>query len=219
MALSAVIFDMDGVIFDTERLCRDSWRETAAKYGIDDIDEVFPQCIGSAEWVTRELFRVRYGDNLDFDAFRADAAVIFNKAGENGGFPKKRGVTELLTYLKERSIKAGVASSTVTKRVRAELKEAGLDVYFDVIVGGDCVKRSKPEPDIFLHCLSLLGAAKEDALIIEDSHNGVKAAANAGIRCIMVPDLLPPTDETNALAFRTLPSLVEVKELLLEARY
>lgn len=214
MALSAVIFDMDGVIFDTERLCRDSWRETAAKYGINDIDEVFPLCIGSAEWVTRELFRVRYGDDLDFDAFRADAAAIFNKAGENGGFPKKKGVTQLLTYLKGRGIKVGVASSTVTERVRAELKDAALDRYFDVIVGGDCVKRSKPEPDIFLHCLSLLGAAKEDTLIIEDSHNGVKAAAKAQIRCIMVPDLLPPTEETNALAYRTLPSLVEVKELL-----
>lgn len=214
MKLSAVIFDMDGVIFDTERLCLESWKQAGTKYGLTDIDDIFPDCIGSAEFVTRRLFAERYGKDFPYDDFRAAAAVIFRSAAIPNGFPKKAGIEELLAYLKERGAKLGVASSTVTERVITELSEASLDRYFDVITGGDSVSRSKPAPDIFLHCLSLLSVPEDEAIVIEDSHNGVRAAANAGIRCIMVPDLLPPTEETDRLTYMTLPSLIEVKKHL-----
>lgn len=212
--LEAVIFDMDGVIFDTERLCLESWKQAGVKYGLTDIDEVFPSCIGSTKEVTRRLFLERYGENFPYVQFRADAAVFFRQASIPNGFPKKKGIIRLLTYLKERGIKTGVASSTALDLVKNELEDAGLLHFFDVVIGGDCVTHSKPHPEIFLHCAELLGAKKETSLIIEDSYNGVKAAGAAGIRCIMVPDMLPPTDETNAIAWKTLPSLDEVAELL-----
>lgn len=212
--LEAVIFDMDGVIFDTERLCLESWKQAGAKYGLTDLDGFFPSCVGSNSSVTRQLFLERYGDDFPYVQFRADAAVIFRQYSIPDGFPKKKGVIRLLTYLKERSIKTGVASSTAADLVKIELEDAGLLQFFDVVVGGDCVTHSKPHPEIFLRCAELLGTKKETSLIIEDSYNGVKAAGAAGIRCIMVPDMLPPTDETNAIAWKTLPSLDEVVELL-----
>lgn len=212
--LKAVIFDMDGVIFDTERICLESWKQAGAKYGINDIDEFFPSCIGSNSDVTRQLFLERYGEDFPYTQFRADAAVIFRQYSIPDGFPKKKGVINLLTYLKDNGIKSGLASSTALDLVKNELADAGLLHFFDVVIGGDCVTHSKPHPEIFLRCMELLNAKKETSLIIEDSYNGIKAASAAGIRCIMVPDLLPPTNETNAIAWKTLSSLDEVAYIL-----
>ena len=212
--LEAVIFDMDGVIFDTERICLESWKQAGVNYGLTGLDEFFPSCIGSTKEATRQLFLERYGEDFPYVQFRADAAVFFRQAAVPDGFPKKKGVVRLLTYLKERGITTAVASSTALELVKNELEDACLLKFFDTVVGGDCVTHSKPHPEIFLHCVELLGTKKETSLVIEDSYNGVNAAGAAGIRCIMVPDMLPPTNETNAIAWKTLPSLDEATELL-----
>ena len=124
----------------------------------------------------------------------------------------KPGVRELLGYLKDNGVKVALASSTSSKSVLREIIAAGLEKYFDEIVCGDMVTRSKPEPDIWLEALRRLNVEAKDAAAIEDSFNGVRSAKAAGLYTIMVPDIVQPDDEIRALADQVFPSLKEVLE-------
>ncbi|MBQ6554733.1 MAG: HAD family phosphatase [Firmicutes bacterium] len=212
--IKAIIFDMDGVIFDSERLILDCWIKVGKKYGIEDVETTCRACIGINREATHETFFRRYGENFDYDKYRTEASRMFFDSLENGVLPIKAGVFELLEYVAENGIPAAIASSTRTETVTKELKDAGLYKYFRKIIGGDMVSRSKPAPDIFLFAAERLGVEPEKCLVIEDSHNGVRAAANANMHCIMVPDLLPPTDEMRAAADEILPTLFDVKEYI-----
>ena len=132
------------------------------------------------------------------------------------GIPLKPGVKELLLRLKAKGYRTALASSTATDTVKSELSQTGLIDYFDFIIGGDKVKKSKPNPEIFLKAAEGLGVSVSEAIIIEDSHNGIRAASRAGIFSIMVPDLMPVTDEMKSLAGLVLCSLFEVKEFILK---
>ena len=139
-------------------------------------------------------------------------SALFHLEAEGGKLPKKPGVCELLEYLKTRGVKIGLATSTREKVVLKELKDGGILPFFDVIVCGDMVKRSKPDPDIYLEACSRLHVRPSECFAIEDSYNGIRAACRAGMKAIMVPDLAKPTEEMEKLAERILPSLHEVKE-------
>lgn len=212
--MKAVIFDMDGIIFDSERLVLECWQKVALKYGIEDIDRTCRSCIGINRRASEINFRARYGDDFDYKKYRGEVTELFQAAARNGGLALKTGVHELLAYLKDCGIPAAVASSTNTETVVSELTQAGLSGYFKETAGGDNVKNSKPAPDIFLYAAERLGTAPEDCLVIEDSYNGIRAAASAGMHCIMVPDMLPPNEEMYAAADAVLGTLLEVKEYL-----
>ena len=119
---------------------------------------------------------------------------------------------ELLRYLKTRGVKIGLATSTREQVVLKELREGGILPFFDVIVCGDMVKKSKPDPDIYLEACSRLHVKPSDCFAIEDSYNGIRAACRAGMKAIMVPDLAEPTEEMEKLAEKILPSLFEVEK-------
>ena len=119
-----------------------------------------------------------------------------------------------MAYLKDNGIKTALASSTSSASVLREIVGAGLEKYFDQIVCGDMVERSKPAPDIWLEALRRLGVDAADAAAIEDSFNGVRSAKAAGLYTIMVPDLVQPDDEIRALADQVFPSLKEVLEFI-----
>ena len=137
---------------------------------------------------------------------------LFHKRYGDGRLPVKAGVREILSWIKEHGIKIALASSTRRAIVEAELKAAGLYDYFDKVICGDMVEKSKPAPDIFLKACNELGVRPCDAYAIEDSYNGVRSAQSAGLKCIMVPDLVPATDEMRELAERVLPDLMAVVE-------
>lgn len=122
---------------------------------------------------------------------------------------------ELLQYLKEEKIPVGLASSTRLAAVEEELKQAGLYDYFRVVVGGDQLKRSKPEPDIYLMACEKMGISPENAYAVEDSYNGIRAAYSAGMMPIMVPDLLPATEEMREKSIAVFDDLLQVKRFLL----
>jgi len=121
---------------------------------------------------------------------------------------------ELLQYLKESGVKVALASSTRSAVVRQELTDAGIIEYFQVVIGGDMVSRSKPQPDIFLKACEELGVEPEEAFAIEDSYNGIRAAATGKLRPLMVPDLMPPTEEMQELSEEIFETLLDVKDYL-----
>ena len=210
----AVVFDMDGVIFDSERMCIESWKEVADKHNIPDIETSLRKCLGVNVNESKRIMLSDYGENFDYDRFSKEASDIFHERFDGGRLPMKPGVVELLTFLKERHIGIALASSTREATVRQELTDAGIIQYFDKIVCGDMVKKSKPEPDIFLKACEMLSVEPAYAYAIEDSYNGIRSAYAAGMHPIMVPDLLQPTEEIRGLAEVVLESLFDVKEYL-----
>lgn len=210
----AVVFDMDGVIFDSERLVLKSWKKIGEKYGYADIENVFYRCIGVNTEETKKIVKEYYGSDFPYDTYKAETSKWFHDRYDNGRLPLKPGVRELLDYLKEKNVPLAVASSTREAVVLQELMDAGLLPYFERIIGGDMVRRSKPEPDIFLKACEKLGVTPEMAIVIEDSFNGIRAAKRAGMIPVMVPDLLMPDEAITKLAYRIFPSLREVKAWL-----
>lgn len=210
MQYQAVVFDMDGVIFDTERLVIEFWKEVAKKHNIPNVEHTCIQCLGTNRVRTREIFLENYGADFPFDPYRAEVTELFNTHYKGVPLPTKPGIRELLNYLQEQDIKVGLASSTAQHLVRDEIGTAGLLPYFQTLVCGDMVEHSKPAPDIFLKACEILNADPTKSIAIEDSFNGIRSAHCAGMTPIMVPDQVQPTDEIRTLAFHVMPSLVDV---------
>lgn len=210
--IQAVIFDMDGVIFDSETLVMKCWRKIGKEQHIPDIEKVVRECIGTTQYASEQIFKSHYGEDFDYESNRTEVSKRYIAHVRLKGVPMKLGIVELLEYLKAEGIKIGLASSTRKKRVEEQLDIAGLTQYFDVIVCGDMVTKSKPEPDIFLTCANQLEADPENVYVMEDSYNGIRAASRANMHPIMVPDLLMPTDEMHALSEEVLHDLLEVKQ-------
>lgn len=211
MNFKAVIFDMDGVIFDSERLIYEGWLELASKYGFSGLEELYPQCAGVNDIYSKKIFLDRYGEDFPYDLYQQEVTLHFNERYGGGRLPLKPGVEELLKYLNEKQYLVGLASSTVHAAVLPEIRDAGLLPYFTDLTCGDMVNRSKPEPDIFLRSCENLGIKPPEALVIEDSYNGIRAAHRAGAVPVMVPDMLEPDDEMRHLASHIFSSLSEVK--------
>lgn len=210
----AVVFDMDGVIFDSERLVIETWKAVAEKYGIASIEQACLACTGLNREATALKMREIYGEEFPYEEYKKEASALFHERYDGGRLPMKPGVKELLAFLKEKGVRIALASSTRSAIVRQELADAGILSYFDEVICGDMVARSKPEPDIFLKACECLQVNPAMAYGIEDSYNGIRAAHAAGLRPLMVPDLCPPTEEMRQLTEAVLPSLHAVKEYL-----
>lgn len=211
-AVSAVIFDMDGTIFDSERLVLECWETVGKRHGISDIREVFTRCIGTNKSRTQEIVYGQYGKNFPYEEFSAESSALFHEITEKDGLPVKTGAQEILEYLQEKKVSLGLASSTRLAVVTQELKDAGLYHYFQVVVGGDLIQNSKPAPDIYLMACERLGVLPENTYAVEDSYNGIRSAYNAGMHPVMVPDLLPATEEMHSLSDAVFEDLFQVKE-------
>ena len=192
----AVIFDMDGILFDTERIYQETWHELADERGIV-LPPDYPQRIcGSTLPMTHRIVEDVYGVADGVPLVRECRKRVAKRL--EAGVPVKRGVPELLAYFKENGIRTAVASSGTIERIRLNLEMTDLTSFFDVLVCGQDVVNGKPAPDIFLFAAERLGERPEDCLVFEDSVNGVRAGIAAGSRVIMVPDQVPPTDELRA---------------------
>lgn len=211
MKYKAVIFDMDGVIFDSERLVLEEWLVLAQKYGLTGMKEVYYECIGVNEVMTREIFLNHYGRDFPYEEYVREISCSFHEHYDHGRLPMKLGVVELLSYLKEEGYLIGLASSTKQSAVEREITDAGLKPYFNDLTCGDMLQKSKPEPDIFLMSCSHLKVLPEEAVTIEDSYNGIRAAHRAGTTPIMVPDMKQPDEEMKQLAHVICSDLQEVK--------
>lgn len=211
--VSCVIFDMDGVIFDTERIYLESCEQAAKNFGLGDIHELAMSCIGITAKMTIQKYVEHFGSEEVFKSFWEEAKRL-TMIEFDRGIPLKPGVRELLQYLAAEKIPAVLASSSVTDVVKRELAGAGILDCFGIVVGGDQVRNSKPDPEIFLRAAEFAGAEKESCIVIEDSYNGIRAAYSAGMRPLMVPDLLQPDEEILSKAEIVLESLYDVKAYL-----
>lgn len=210
----AVVFDMDGVIFDSERATMECWMELARKYDLENIEEPYLACTGTTDEKTREIMLDEYGRDFPYDTYAKEASKMFHEKYDGGRLPIKNGVFDILEFLKQNNKKIALASSTRRQTVVNQLRDANLLDYFDEIVTGDMVSKSKPEPDIFLLACEKIGVDPANAYAIEDSYNGIRAAHRGKLRPIMVPDLLQADDEMKELSETVQDSLNDVVSYL-----
>ena len=208
--IEAICFDMDGILFDTERLSVESWIAVAEKLGLGNIEKGVYGCIGLNRTDCRIFLKEVYGEDFPYDYFREQTSALFQERVEKEGLPVMKGAGELLTWLQEKGVKIALASSTGREKVLSHLRRADFTDFFQVVIGGDMVEHSKPAPDIFLKACAELGVAPERAYAIEDSYNGIRAAHAGHLLPIMVPDLLPANEEMQEKAEVVLPDLFEV---------
>ena len=194
-----VIFDMDGVIFDSERVVKECWIELAEKYGIPGIEAPYSACIGTTKARTRQIMLEAYGPEFPFDQYEKEVSQIYHATYDGGRLPMKPGIVALLSFLKEQGKGIALASSTRSRTVTDQLKSAHIFQYFDAVICGDMVEKSKPAPDIFLKACEALQVCPGEAFGIEDSYNGIRALHAGGLRPVMVPDLLPVTEEMRSI--------------------
>ncbi len=214
MVCSAVIFDMDGLMLDSERMARDAWRRTLADWGLALPDDLYCQLIGREAGDTKRILARAYGRALPVDEAYARKQQYLEEAMARDGIPTKPGLHALLDFLDRRGIRKAVASSTHRRLVVQKLQIAQLLGQFDAIACGDEVAVGKPAPDVFLLAARRLGAPPHECIALEDSDAGIRAAHAAGMVPILVPDLKPPLPETAALAHRVFSSLAEVRDYL-----
>ncbi len=209
--IEAVVFDMDGVLIDSEGLYRQHALETARDLGFVMSEELHLSTVGLPGPAGEEVIRAALGESFPFEEFdhvwrsRVAAALMVE-------VPVKPGVRELLAVLEKHDIPVAVATSSNAQAAEHHLSRADLIAHFSAIVSGDDVDNGKPHPEPFLLAAERLEVEPENCLALEDSYNGVRSAHGAGMQTIMVPDLLPPTREMQALAIAVLDNLHPVRE-------
>jgi HAD superfamily hydrolase (TIGR01509 family) len=207
----AVIFDMDGLMLDTERIAMITCRRAAEDFGYVIADEIYLQVIGRTVEDTRRIFCGALGADFPFNEIRSRRLDYTEEYIHRYGLPKKPGLLEVLELLQGCSVPKAVATSTRREEACDRLRTAELFHCFDAIVGGDEVVHGKPAPDLFLLAADRLKTTPTECIVLEDSEAGIRAAQAAGMTPILVPDLKAPSDEVKALAYRIYPSLHEVR--------
>ncbi len=206
------IFDMDGVLFDTERMYQETWREVASEMGITLPPEYTYYVSGASKDGVYEAVRRFYHTD---DPLRITTEVYERMhVKQQSPLPIKPGVTEILQYFKEQKIKTAVASSTFHEQVKDNLEHNGLASYFDTVICGDEVTKAKPDPEIFLKAAEKLSLSPQDCYVFEDSFNGIRAAHAAGCVAVMVIDLMEPDKEIRSLADYIFSDLSEARNIL-----
>ena len=211
--VAAVVFDMDGVLFDTETLYEKAALAAAREVGIPMTSEFFRGTVGSPWPVVRQQLLDHYGADLAVDELSDISRRIFHELADTQQILKP-GVLELLDLLDQLALPRAVATSSSRPTVERHLQRHGLAGRFGGIAAHGDYARHKPHPDPFLKAAELLGVAPQSCLAIEDSHHGVRSASAAGMMTVMVPDLLPATDKICALCLHVAADLHEVRRLL-----
>lgn len=208
--INGVVFDMDGLMFDTETLTYELQKPIMEQKGITYTLDWYKQTVGKRTEDIVPLFKELCGEDFDYDEFRAQCREAYQKHTDKYGVPIKKGLFELLDYLKEKGIKIALATSTTEPSAARTLRISGTLPYFDALVCADDVKRGKPHPDPFLKAAEKLGFKPENCLALEDSINGIKSAYAAGMVTVMIPDLIEPTEEIRPMCYKILNTLDEV---------
>lgn len=207
----AVIFDMDGLMLDTESLGPQTWRVAAATIGVDFDIGLLPAMTGRNYRDCREMLREHYGPAYPVERLTAACLASFDAIVARDGIAQKPGLRELLDWLELENVVRAVATSTRRDRAESQLTQQGLLARFATLVGGNEVERGKPAPDIFLLAASRLDIAAADCVVLEDSEPGMRAALAAGMMPIMVPDQHGPSESLLEREPLVLSSLHEVR--------
>ena len=214
MVIKGVIFDMDGVLLNSEVLYQRFWLEALHYYGYPAEKEHI-LALRSLTGKNAELkLKSFFGDSLDYEKVKNKRIVLMDEYVRKNGVEIKKGADEILPYLKGKGIKIALATSSPYERAQEHLGMAGLFKYFDQCVCGGMVKNSKPQPDIYLLASDKLGLKPCECIAVEDSPNGVRSAVNAGCKTVMIPDLTPCTEDLKKDLFALCTDLTEIKDLV-----
>lgn len=208
--VKAVIFDQDGLMFDTERLALEGWRIAGEPYGIRPDQEFFRELRGKNKDGVKAAFEARFGPLEQYpDLFERKRQYSYDWIAEHG-VPVKPGLKELLAYLGSHNCKLAVATASSRGWTQGNVKSAGIDQYFHAYAYGDMVREAKPNPAIFHLAAGMLEAEPEYSVVLEDSFNGIRAAFQGGFLPVMVPDQDEPSPEIEALLTARCASLLDV---------
>lgn len=205
----SVIFDMDGTLLDTQRICIQAWEYAGQMQGFSGLGKHIENVCGMNESGWKGYLKENF-PQMDIEHFTFDARDYIKK---NGVVKYKKGAEKLLTYLKQNNIKMGLASGSSRASIEHNFSIVGGLENFDVVVAGTEVKNGKPAPDIFLKVAEKLGEKPENCYVFEDSNNGVKAGYSAGMKCIGIPDVAPFTIQTKKMLTAELDSLDDAIEI------
>lgn len=212
--VSLVIFDMDGLMFDTERIAISAWQKAGRDFGIHITSSIVIETLGLDINGTEKIFKKYFGNNFPFNDIRRLRVTYSQKIIEDNGIPVKNGLYDLIKFLEQKDIMKAVATSTERTRAERCLELAGLKNNFDIIVCGDEVSKGKPNPDIFLEVAIRLDCKTDESIVLEDSENGIIAASNAKMYPFLVPDIKRPSENVSKLVFKEFNSLIEVRDFL-----
>lgn len=212
--IKAVIFDMDGLMIDSERITYEGYKEVCAKLGYKITKEFYVSMLGLTEEKIWKIFREEFGEDIPIKEIMKKVHEYMEERFQTEGVPIKKGLMDLLEYLKEKQYKTIVATSSRRERVDKILQAAGIEHLFDTSICGNEVEQGKPNPEIFIKACEKLEVSPKEAVVLEDSEYGILAASCAGILCICIPDMKQPQPDFSKKAIAIVESLNDVKEYL-----
>jgi HAD superfamily hydrolase (TIGR01509 family) len=212
--IDAVILDMDGLMLDTEPIYKSAWQSAAVECGYSLDDDFYLTLIGQPNPACEAGLLNRFGNHFPIDDFRDRWSRLWRAQVETSGIPTKPGLTELLSFLRERQVPVAVATSSDRDYASLSLRAAQLEAWFDNVITGDQVVNGKPAADIYIEAAHRLGVAAVNCVAIEDSDAGVLAASAAGMITVMVPDLKAPSPQARDAALCVVASLVDARDVI-----
>lgn len=212
--IEAIVFDMDGLLFDSERIVQRSWEEAGNQLGLEHMGETIYHTLGMNLAGRNHYFRNTIAKDFPCEEFAKQARIWFYKIVNEEGLPMKNGARELLEYGKANGYRMAIATSSRREYALKNLKAAKIYDFFDAGVFGDMVQHAKPDPEIYLKACDSIGAAPANCIALEDAPAGIRAAYVAGMKPIMIPDLVAPTPEIEALLYETCDTLLGVIGIL-----
>ena len=205
----AVIFDMDGLMLDTERLALKAWQLAGVDFGFPISEDIFITMVGRNRWDSDRTLVEIFGSDFPVDAVRKRYRTYVNGWIDEGKLSIKSGLLELLDFLDKVSMPKAVATSTEYKRATHKLSLVNLLERFPIVIAGDQVEKGKPAPDIFLAAALRLEVFPKHCLVLEDSDAGIQAAYDAGMTPVMIPDMKPPSEKSRTFAHKVFGELGE----------
>lgn len=212
--IKGVLFDMDGVVLDTEKLYTRFWQEAANSLGYPMTREHALGMRSLSREVGERQLKTYLGEDVDYKEVRDKRIEMMNAFIEENGVEIKSGIHELLDFLKEKKIKTSIATSSPLDRTKKYLSQVGLVDKFDALVSGHMVEHGKPAPDIYLYAAENLGLKPEECMVLEDSPTGILAAFRAGCIPVMIPDQDEPDEEVQKMVYAVAENLLAVKDII-----